>query len=127
MIIQESAENYLETILMLSQTMPMVRAIDIGNKMGFSKPSVSVAMKHFKEDGYIDIDDNGAITLLDKGRVIAERIYDRHNTISEMLISIGVDKQTALLDACKIEHDVSALTFDCIKRHFNEFNKNQKK
>lgn len=119
MKIQESAENYLEVILELSGELERVRSIDVANKLGFSKPSVSVAMKNFKAEGFIDVDGNGNITLLKKGRDIAERIYERHNTIAGMLIALGVDDKTAYEDACKIEHDISQQTFECLKKHLD--------
>lgn len=117
MKIQESAENYLETILILSQTGTPIRSIDIVNELGFSKPSVSVAMKQLRENGYVRMEQDGSIVLLDKGRQIAEKIYERHCLIAKMLMAIGVDEETAFADACKIEHDVSETTFLCMKRH----------
>lgn len=96
MKIQESAENYLETILVLKNRNGAVRSIDIANELGFSKPSVSVAMKNLRENGYIEVDPSGYITLLDSGRQIAEKIYERHTTISKWLMSIGVDEKTLL-------------------------------
>ena len=117
MKIQESAENYLETILVLSQTHPYVRSIDIANEMGFSKPSVSVAMKNLRENGYIHMDADGYITLTEKGREIAEMIYERHTLISSWLVTLGVEKKTAIEDACRIEHVISAESFEAIKSH----------
>ena len=96
MKIQESAENYLETILVLKNRNGAVRSIDIANELGFSKPSVSVAMKNLRENGYIEVDPSGYITLLDSGRKIAEKIYERHTTISKWLMSIGVDEKNAV-------------------------------
>ena len=104
MKIQESAENYLETILILKNKNGAVRSIDIANELGFSKPSVSVAMKNLRENGYIEVDSSGYITLLDSGRQIAEKIYERHTTLSKWLVSLGVDAKTAAEDACRIEH-----------------------
>ena len=112
MKIQESAENYLETILVLKNRNGAVRSIDIANELGFSKPSVSVAMKN----GYIEVDPSGYITLLDSGRQIAEKIYERHTTISKWLMSIGVDEKNAVEDACRIEHIISSESFEAIKR-----------
>ncbi|MGN1351178.1 MAG: metal-dependent transcriptional regulator [Anaerovoracaceae bacterium] len=121
MKIQESAENYLETILILSQTGNPIRSIDIVNELGFSKPSVSVAMKKLRENGYINMDDDGHITLLAAGREIAERIYERHTLLSQLLIRLGVDETTAVEDACRIEHVISPETFQKIKEHAAAF------
>ena len=117
MKIQESAENYLETILVLHKRKGAVRSIDIANEMTFSKPSVSVAMKNLRQGGYIKVDDDGSIILLDKGQEIAEKIYERHTLISEWLTAMGVDPEVAAEDACRIEHVISAETFDALKRH----------
>ena len=117
MKIQESAENYLETILVLHKRKGVVRSIDIANEMNFSKPSVSVAMKNLRLGGYIKVDDDGSITLLDKGREIAEKIYERHTLLSEWLTTMGVDPEIAAEDACRIEHVISNETFDALKRH----------
>lgn len=116
MKIQESAENYLETILILKNKNGAVRSIDIANELGFSKPSVSVAMKNLRENGYIEVDSSGYITLLDSGRQIAEKIYERHTTLSKWLVSLGVDAKTAAEDACKIEHIISSESFEAIKK-----------
>lgn len=116
MKIHESAENYLETILMLKNKKGAVRSVDIANELEYSKPSVSVAMKNLRENGYIDVDPSGYISLLDKGREIAEKMYERHTTISDWLISLGVDPKTAVEDACRIEHIISTQTFEAIKR-----------
>ena len=116
MRIQESGEMYLETILRLSQTSGHVRAIDVGEEMGYSKPSVSRAMSLLKQGEYIVIDKDGAITLTDAGREIAEKIYARHTLITNFLISIGVDKETATEDACKMEHGISDASFEAIKK-----------
>jgi Mn-dependent DtxR family transcriptional regulator len=115
--IQESAENYLETILMLGQNGQQVRSIDIVNELGFSKPSVSVAMKKLRENGFIKVDTDGYITLTESGSEIAERIYERHTIISDILIRLGVDKETAVNDACRIEHVISPETFQKLKEH----------
>ncbi len=116
MKIQESAENYLETILVLKNKNGAVRSIDIANELGFSKPSVSVAMKNLRENGYIEVDSSGYITLLDSGRQIAEKIYERHTTLSKWLVSLGVDDKTAAEDACRIEHIISSESFEAIKK-----------
>ena len=116
MKIQESAENYLETILILKNKNGAVRSIDIANELGFSKPSVSVAMKNLRENGYIEVDSSGYITLLDSGRQIAEKIYERHTTLSKWLVSLGVDAKTAAEDACIIEHIISSESFEAIKK-----------
>ena len=117
MNIHESAENYLETILILSRREEKVRSIDIVNELEFSKPSISVAMKNLRTMGYILIDKEGYITLTAKGRKIAEKMYERHIAISDWLISLGVDKKTALHDACKMEHVISEKSFLAIKSH----------
>lgn len=120
MKIQESAENYLETILVLGRRKPHVRSIDIALELDFSKPSVSVAMKNLRENGYIIIDNNGYITLTEAGRKIAEMIYERHTTLSQWLMFLGVDEKTAAEDACRIEHVVSATSFKAIKDHIEK-------
>lgn len=116
MKIHESAENYLETILMIKNKKGLVRSIDIANELEFSKPSVSVAMKNLRQNGYIDVDANGYITLLDSGREIAEKMYERHTTLSDWLMSLGVDAKVAVEDACRIEHVISAESFEAIKK-----------
>ena len=118
MEIRESAEDYLEAILRLSRQGEGVRSIDVATMLGVSKPSVSHAMKLLREDGYIAMDRCGTITLLDKGAEIANNIYERHRVLSQMLESIGVSKETALTDACKMEHDISQETFEKIKEYF---------
>lgn len=118
MEIRESAEDYLEAILRLSRQGEGVRSIDVATMLGVSKPSVSHAMKLLREDGYIAMDHYGTITLLDKGAEIANNIYERHRVLSQMLESIGVSKETALADACKMEHDISQETFEKIKEYF---------
>ena len=117
MKIQESAENYLETILMLSQVKPHVRSIDIATELEFSKPSVSVAMKNLRENGYILVDPSGYITLSESGREIAETMYERHTLLSNWLMYLGVDRKTAVEAACRMEHILSASTFEAIKQH----------
>lgn len=116
MSVNESAENYLETILILSRQLPVVRSVDIANELNFKKSSVSVAMKHLRENGHIAVDKSGFITLTPSGREIAEMIYERHEMISSWLIRVGVSKETALEDACKIEHVISKESFDAIKQ-----------
>ena len=116
MRIQESGEMYLETILRLSQKSGHVRAIDIGEEMGYSKPSVSRAMSLLKQGGYIVIDVDGGITLTDAGREIAEKIYARHTLLTHFLVSLGVDEETAAEDACKMEHSISDASFEAIKK-----------
>lgn len=117
MRIKESAENYLEAILMIKLKKGCVRSIDVANHLNFSKPSVSVAMKNFREDGYINMDPNGSINLTKKGQEIAERMYERHQIIAKALMALGVDEETAYKDSCKIEHDISDLSFEKIKEH----------
>ena len=112
--IHESAENYLETILILHNRLGMVRSIDIATELGFSKPSVSVFMKNLRENGYILVDKDGYITLTDAGRAIADKIYERHQMIAEILMALGVDEETAYRDSCKIEHDISVESFEKI-------------
>ena len=115
--IQESAENYLEAILMIKQEKGQVRSIDVVNELGFSKPSVSVAMKHLEQDGYIERDSSGQISLLPPGKKNAETIYERHNTLIKILTHLGVDPQIAREDACRIEHHISAESFEALKKH----------
>ena len=113
MTMNESAENYLETILILSHSLPVVRSVDIANEMGFKKSSVSVAMKNLRENGYILVSDSGFITLTESGMEIAES----HTLLSTWLETLGVDKEIAAQDACKMEHVISKESFDAIKRH----------
>ncbi len=115
MNIYESAENYLERILMLKEENGNVKSIDIANAMNFTKASVSRAMKNLKENGYITVMENGNIYLTDKGLEIAKKIYERHQVISNFLINLGVKKEIALEDACKLEHDLSDESFNAIK------------
>ena len=117
MIIQESAENYLEAILMIKQRKGEVHSVDIAAELGFSKPSVSVAMKNFRQNGYITMDEHGHIELTASGLEIAELIYERHKLITALLTKIGVDEKTAIEDACRIEHDISDETFAAIMQH----------
>ena len=108
MKIQESAENYLETILVLKERKGLVRSIDIANELEFSKPSVSIAMRNLRENGYVSVDAGGFITLLPAGQEIAERIYERHRLLTKWLTGLGVDPAIASEDACRIEHVISA-------------------
>ena len=117
MIIKESAENYLEAILMIKKKKGNVRSIDIANQLNFTKPSVSVAMKAFREEEYITMDSDGSINLTEKGRKIAEGIYERHEIIAKALIALGVSEKTAYEDSCKVEHDISDETFEQLKEH----------
>ena len=120
MKIHESEENYLETILVLGMNDSRVRSIDIVNELEFSKPSVSIAMKNLKSKAYILVDNDGHIKLTKKGRKIAETVYERHTVISSWLISLGVDRKTALHDACHMEHSLSEKSFSAIKSHIEE-------
>jgi len=114
---RESGEMYLETILVLGKRKNVVRAIDVAEERGFSKASVSRAFSHLKQDGCIIVDDAGRVALTEKGRQIAEKIYERHRILTETLVSLGVPEETAAADACKIEHDLSDESFDAIKEH----------
>ena len=127
MKIQESAENYLEAILVLQNRNGTVRSIDVAAHMGFSKPSVSVAMKHFRQEDYITVDADGALSLTDKGSAVAEKIYERHTVIAELLIRLGVSSDTAYEDSCKIEHDLSDETFAKLKEHYKKYITAEKK
>ena len=115
----ESAENYLETILILSQSRPVVRSVDIANELDFKKSSVSVAMKKLRESNHITVTPEGYIYLTDSGKAIAERIYERHTLLSSWLQHLGVDPEIAVQDACRIEHVISAESFEAIKRHIH--------
>ena len=121
MKIKESAENYLEAILIIKLKKGNVRSIDVANHLNFTKPSVSVAMKNFREEGYINMDSEGSITLTEKGQEIAERMYERHQIIAKALMALGVDEATAYEDSCKIEHDISDVSFEKIKEHLDKF------
>lgn len=114
---QESGEMYLETILILSGKADAVRSLDVAEYMGYSKPSVSRAVGLLKEDGYLLVGETGYLTLTEKGREVAEKIYERHTTLTAILTELGVAEKTAAKDACKIEHVISDETFDAIKRH----------
>ena len=117
MEIHESAENYLETILILENRQGMVRSIDIAGELEYSKPSVSVAMKNLRESGHIKTDEDGFITLTESGREVAETMYERHQLLSGYLIKLGVDEKTAMEDACRIEHVISEQSFEKIREH----------
>ena len=119
--IHKSAEDYLEAILMLKERIGAVRSIDIVNETGFTKPSISIAMKHLRESGYIKMDSEGYITLTDSGLAVAERIYARHKLLTKFLVTLGVDEKTAAADACKMEHDLSDETFEKLKEHAAAF------
>ena len=120
MVLQESGEMYLETILILSQKSKFVRAIDVGEEMGFSRPSVSRAVHLLSEGGFINIDTDGRLTLTPAGREVAEKIYERHTVLSKWLVSLGVREKVASDDACKMEHVISDESFAAIKRHIAE-------
>lgn len=120
MKIQESAENYLETIYILKQKKGNIRSIDIVNELEYTKPSVSIAMKNLRENGYVTMDADGLISLTEKGKDIAEKMYERHTVISDLLISLGVSKQTAIDDACRIEHVISEESFEAMKKYANQ-------
>ena len=121
MQIHESSENYLETILMLSKKLPVVRSVDIANELDFKKSSVSIAMKNLREGGKITVTQAGYIYLTDSGREIAEMIYERHQWLTNWLISLGVDSNIAAEDACKMEHVISKESFEALKNHFGQF------
>ena len=117
MIINESAENYLETILVLSKKLPVVRSVDISNELGFKKSSVSIAMKNLREKGHITVTDAGYIYLTESGKQIADMIYERHELLSSWLVRLGVPEEIATEDACRIEHVISKESFAAIKNH----------
>jgi len=118
--IQESAENYLEAILMIQREKGNCRSIDVAQFLGFSKPSVSRAMSLLRENGYVVMDNIGLLTLTESGREIAERIFERHQLLTEWLIRLGVSPETAQADACRIEHVISVESFDHIKKHISQ-------
>ena len=120
MKILESAENYLETILILSHKLQHVRSVDIATELNYSKPSVSVAMKKLRENGLITVDGDGFITLTESGMEIANKMYERHSLLSDWLTYLGVSKETALEDACRIEHVISEESFERIRAHVTE-------
>lgn len=123
MKIQESGEMYLETILILSQKSPYVRSIDVGEYMGFSKPSVSHAMGLLRTGGYVNMDANGYLTLTEAGAELAGKIYERHQILTKILVMLGVNAETAAEDACKMEHDISDESFVALKRHVESMEK----
>ena len=112
---EESIEDYLETILILNRQLANVRSIDIANELNYSKPSVSVAMKNLRQKGYITVSEDGFIRLTEEGCALAETVYERHSVLSQWLIRLGVNPKTAIADACKMEHDLSAESFEAIK------------
>ncbi len=120
MRMQESAEDYLEAVLMFSQTKEFVRAADLCRHLGFSRPTVSQAVKELSADGYLAVDAANHISLTEKGLVIAERTFERHNVITAIFKSLGVSDETAREDACRVEHYISEETFHCMKRYFEE-------
>ena len=120
MKIQASAEDYLEAILVLTKELGKVRAIDVARHMGYSKPTISIIMKQFRDNGYITLDDERHIYLTEKGADIAEAIHERHIVLSNLLVAIGVDEKTAFADACKMEHNMSEQTFGCIKAYYEK-------
>ncbi|MEY8332292.1 metal-dependent transcriptional regulator [Lachnospiraceae bacterium 47-T17] len=117
LVVNESAENYLETILILSKRLPVVRSVDIANELNYKKSSVSIAMKNLREKKHITVTDAGFIYLTDEGRAIAEMIYERHEFLTSYLVSLGVPEKTAAEDACKIEHVISKESFEAMKQH----------
>lgn len=123
MNINESAENYLETILMLSKQLPVVRSVDIANELGFKKSSVSVAMKNLREKNHITVTDAGFIYLTESGKAIADMIYERHRLLTSWLVHLGVDESIASEDACKMEHVISPESFSAIKKHVETWSK----
>ena len=118
MAITEAVENYLESILILSKAQPDVHAIDICSYLGYSRPTVSIILKKMKEEGLVNVDSDNHITLTDAGLSVAERIYDRHNILSEFFMMLGVKKDQALEDACKVEHDLSDETYSLLKAYY---------
>ena len=125
MVIHESAEDYLESILVLQQRRGQVRSIDIVNELGYSKPSVSIAMKKLRENGYINMDADGSITLNESGMAIARRVYGRHKTLSKLFELLGVSPEVASEDACKVEHDLSEETYRCIRKYLDKMMEEQ--
>ena len=123
MVIHEASENYLEAILMLREKQAQVRSVDICNLLGFAKSTISVAMKKLKENGYVRIDQSGYITLTEIGEAIAAKIYERHVLIAKLFVFLGVDEETALKDACRIEHDISEESFQALKGPYSDLAK----
>lgn len=126
MTIHQSAEDYLETILMLTERQGKVRSIDVVNELGFTKASVSIAMKKLRENGYISMDADGFITLNESGMEVASRVYGRHKTLSKLFVLLGVTPEVASEDACKVEHDLSEETFRCIQQYLEKMMEEQK-
>lgn len=120
MKIMKASEDYLEAMLMLKEELGYIRSVDIADKLGVTKPSVSYATKRLRENGYITMDDSGLITLNESGMEIAKKIYERHTVLTNFIKSLGVDEQTAYDDACLMEHDISDVTFEAIKKHIAE-------
>ena len=120
MVIRESAEDYLEAILIIGKEKGKVRSIDVAKYLGITKPSVSVAMKNLRNEGFIDVDEKGLLSLLPPGAEIANKTYEKHVTLRDMLISLGVNKETATLDACRMEHVISEESFKALKEHAKE-------
>lgn len=118
MHITEATENYMEAILVLGEKSGMVRSVDVANHLGFSKPTISQYMKQFVQNGLVEIDANGHITLTEEGRKVAEKTLEKHKIISKIFIAMGVSEETALEDACKVEHDLSDETFECMKKYY---------
>ncbi|HAL88322.1 MAG TPA: DtxR family transcriptional regulator [Clostridiales bacterium] len=121
MNLHESGEMYLEAILVLNQKNGFTRSVDVGEYLGYSKPSVSRAMGILRKGGYVLVDDTGALSLTDAGRKVAEKIYERHTVLSKFLIDLGVSEGTALADACKMEHTISDESFQALKRHYTSW------
>jgi len=119
--LHESGEMYLEAILVLNQKNGFTRSVDVGEYLGYSKPSVSRAMGILRKGGYVLVDDTGALSLTDAGRKVAEKIYERHTVLSKFLIDLGVSEGTALADACKMEHTISDESFQALKRHYTSW------
>lgn len=115
----ESVQDYLETIYVLNNSLPQVRSVDIANELSYSKPSVSVAMKNLRTNGYIEVSSEGHITLTESGLQIAQTVYERHSLITKFLVYLGVDPETAKEDACMMEHDISTESFEALKKHIN--------
>ena len=118
MQLHESAEMYLETLLVLKNRLGLVRSIYVANEMGFSKPTISVAMKKFRQEGLVTVDESGFLSLTEQGRDIASRIYERHQVLTHILMNLGVSRKNAEADACKIEHDISDETFSALKKEY---------
>ena len=120
MKIQKASEDYLESMLMMKEQRGYIRSVDVAEHLGVTKPSVTYATKRLRENGYIEMDRDGLITLTDRGMAIAAKMLDRHHTLTQFLVALGVDQETAEADACKIEHDISDESFEAIKNHVRE-------